>query len=108
MSCAKLLRSADMFGAPINFSYKGSPLFTTRAGGCATILLGVTLFLYLIVAVAEIMFQGSKFTVLDQTRYLYWGKNDTMKEYTLGEDYAFMGGLHNHSDKGFPEGVTID
>ena len=83
MPCSKLLRSADMFGAPINFTYKGEPLFTTRVGGCATILLCLTLFIYLIVAVAEILFQGSKFTVLDQTRYLYWGKNDTIQEYTL-------------------------
>ena len=63
MTFSKLLRSADMFGAPINFTYKGKPLFTTRVGGCATILLCLTLSIYLIVAFAEIMFQGSMFTV---------------------------------------------
>ena len=32
------LRSIDLFGVPVSFVYKGETMFTTRVGGCFSLL----------------------------------------------------------------------
>ena len=64
-SFAKLLRRADIFGAPVKFYYKGEPTFKTKLRGCLTILLFIVMVTYLVQIVAQILFQGSKFNQLN-------------------------------------------
>ena len=106
MSCSQKLRSADIFGHPINFFYKGQPTFQTKVGGCFTVILCVIVTTFLVEVIAQIIFQGSQFNVMTQIKYQYFSQNDNIKADTLFSDYAIMGGLHTHTTLG--DGITVD